>query len=367
MIGLGVRYALREPLRFALTAGGLACAVILTVFLVGVYRGAVHGSLDYIAHVDADLWVGRRGSWNLLRASSLLTGSVHTRILQLEGVVSAEPLLAALVPAQIGEERRTLLVIGLEGDAPAARPRHIVAGSSVPRDSSIIIDRAFARRYGLGLGDKIDLGGQRARISGISEATNLLVTQYAFASRKELLKRVGVRNRATFVLVSTNMDPRIVATRIDSAIGSIAVFDRETFLDNNRQEIQAGFLPVLWAIAVMGLFVGGAVIALMTYTAVLEKRSDFILLDALGADRSTRLFVVLQQALSAALVGSIGGQLVLLGMQYLTPAFVPELAFRYELWMVGAAVTGAIVMAIAGAILPMRAVLRLAPMEAFRQ
>ncbi|NIM49949.1 MAG: FtsX-like permease family protein [Gemmatimonadales bacterium] len=365
---LGLRYALREPVRFALTAGGLACAVTLTVFLAGVYRGAVHGSLDYIAQADADVWVGSRGSWNLMRASGVLRGSVRQRILAVDGVRAAEPILAALVPAEVRGERRTLLVIGLDGNAPAARPRTLVTGVAVPREEEIIIDRAFARRMHVWLGDEIELAGHTARIAGISTGTNLLVTQYAFASRKQLLRRVGVADRATFFLVKTEPDQATaVAAALESSIPGIAAFDHATFLANNRQEIEAGFLPVLWAVAALGLAVGVVVVALMSYTAVLEKRGDFAVLSALGARHATRFGVVLQQALTAALVGGVIGLAVLLGLQHALPALVPEVEFRLDPGIAAAALAGAAGMATLGALLPARLALRLSPMEAFRR
>ena len=69
---LGVRMVMREKRRHATIALGVSTAVVLTVFLVGVYRGAVRGSLSYIEDTGADVWVGRSGTWNLMRTSGLL-------------------------------------------------------------------------------------------------------------------------------------------------------------------------------------------------------------------------------------------------------------------------------------------------------
>ena len=72
MIWLGFQTAFRERLRFALTVGGVTSAVVLTVFLIGVYQGAVLGSLTWVEEIDADVWVGGRGNWNLLRTSGFV-------------------------------------------------------------------------------------------------------------------------------------------------------------------------------------------------------------------------------------------------------------------------------------------------------
>lgn len=368
MITLGLRYALREPQRFALTAAGLACAVTLAVFLVGVYRGAVHGSLDYVVRADADVWVGSRSAWNLMRASGFLPGSTRQRILAVDGVREAEPILAALAPAKVRGRRRTLLVIGLDGDARLARPRTVIAGTSTPSGQEIVVDRAFAERTHVTLGDSIELAGHGARIAGISANTNLLVTQYAFVSRAELLRRVGVSDRATFFLVRAEPGrASAVAGRLAEALPNAAVFDRETFLANNRAEIETGFLPVLGAIAVLALVVGGILVTLTTHTAVLERRADFALLAALGAARSTRLGVVLQHAVMAASVGGVTALGLLLVLQRTLPAAVPEVELRIGAGVALAAVAAATVMAGLGAALPARLAMRVPPMEAFRR
>ncbi len=80
MLLLGFRYALREPTRLLLTAAGVACAVVLTVFLAGVYLGATRGSLAYIEQADAQVWVGRRGTWNLMRSSGIVPVALGARL-----------------------------------------------------------------------------------------------------------------------------------------------------------------------------------------------------------------------------------------------------------------------------------------------
>lgn len=366
MIDVGFRYALRERVRFLLTAGGLACAVVLTVFLAGIYRGAVHGSLSYIENADATIWVARRGSWNLLRASGLMPDSVREQVLAVDGVGSVEPILSALLPAEYDGQRRTLLVVGLDPDASAGVPRILEKGAAAPRAGEIVVDRAFARRAGIAPGDELQLAGRRLRVVGLSRETNLLVTQYAFVARAELLDLLGLEERASFLLVGT--DPRraaAIARRIEAAVPEISAFDRDTFLANNLQEIEAGFLPVLWAIAMLGLAVGGSVVALMTYAAVLEKRGDYVLLAAIGADRRTQFAVVMQQAIAAAVAGGVAGLALLLALDPLLPALVPEVEFRLEPRIALAALAGAIVMAALGALFPARVATRLPPMEAF--
>jgi putative ABC transport system permease protein len=368
MVCLGFQYALRERGRFALTVAGVASAVVLTVFLVGIYRSATRGSLSYIEHTDADIWVGRKGSWNLMRTSGLLTGSVQETVRNVPGVAAAEAILAGLLPADLAGKPRTLLVIGLEAHASRAIPRFIEAGDPCPRTGTIVIDRAFARRAGLGLGDEIKLAGHRLCISGISTQTNLLVTQYAFVLADDLRAVMGLADHASFLLLRTEAGREEEVLRwLGDRHPEVEAFAASVFLANNRREVASGFLPVLLAVACLGMAVGVTVVALTTYAAVLEKRSEFALLAAIGASDRTRFLVVLQLALSAALGGAVAGLVLLASLEPLLPMLVPEVEFHLDPLLIAAAVAGVTITAGVGALVPARLAARIPPMEAFKR
>jgi ABC-type antimicrobial peptide transport system permease subunit len=105
----------------------------------------------------------------------------------------------------------------------------------------------------------------------------------------------------------------------------------------------------------------------MTYTAVLDKREDYVLLAAIGAGRVVRFSVVMQQALLAAAVGGLAGLGLLAALQRSLPTIVPELSLRVEPWIGAAAFGGALVMAAVGAVFPGRIASQLTPLEALRR
>jgi putative ABC transport system permease protein len=368
MVWLGIQYALREGRRSVVTLIGIAGALMLAVFLIGVYRGALHGSLDYIAHTEADIWVGRRGSWNLMRNSGLLPGSLRQELLAVPSVTRVEPILAALLPAWLAGEPRTLLVIGLPPQGNLATPRRIDAGRPLPRPGEVVIDRAFARRSGLGLGDTLDLAGRRLRIAGVAAGTNLLVTQYAFVSAGDLASLLGIGDQSSFFLVETAPGSAAqVKHAITTGRPAVAAFTADVFLENNHREVSSGFLPVLLAIATLGMIVGSLVVGLNLYIAVLEKRREFALVAALGGSAATRSLIVLQQALTVALGGGIAGLLLLAVLERLLPFLVPEIEFHLSPLLGLAALAAILGLAFAGAVVPARLAGRVPPMEALKQ
>ncbi len=130
--------------------------------------------------------------------------------------------------------------------------------------------------------------------------------------------------------------------------------------------ISRGFLPVLVVLVAIGLVVGGAVIALTTYTATIEKARDYGVLKAVGASGGFLYRVVVEQSLIVgALGGGLGGGAAALAAPLLersVPEFVTALGWADALWVLGAALGAAV----AAAAVPARRIDRIDPAMVFR-
>jgi hypothetical protein len=359
---------MREKRRHATIALGVSTAVVLTVFLAGVYRGAVRGSLDYIEGTGADVWVGRSGTWNLMRTSGLLEAEAGDRAAVVSGVESVVPLLVALLPADLTGEPRTLLVLGVDASG-ATTPRRVATGVPTPNPGEIIVDQAFAARGKIHVGSLLTLAGRPLCVAGISQETNLLVTQYAFVHIKDLREMLGVSNRSTFLLcrAAPGVAPTVLARRLEDTIPGTAAFTAPDFLENNRLEIERGFLPVLAAMTVLGIAASVAIVALATVASVRERRAEFAVLLALGLRGSECALVVVEQSICSALAGGVGGLVVLAALERLLPRIVPEVEFSLEAPLAVTALAGAALTGVLGALASAREAGRVPPMEVFRR
>lgn len=369
MEGLGFRYAGRELTRSLLTACGVAAALVLSVFAIGVYRGAVDGSLQVVEQAGADVWVGPRGSWNLLRTSGFLPRGAIEVVAGARGVRDVRGILCGLVPAEGTGDPRTLLAIGLEPGEPALLPPSLVSGRTIQRRGEAVVDVAFARRARLWIDEEVIVAGRSLRIVGVSRHTNLLVTQFAFVPIEDLRELLGLAEQHSFLLVKAGegVSPADLAESLRRETPAIAAFDAATFLANNRRETARGFLPVLWTVALLGLFAGAAVVALMSTAAALEKRADYALLAALGFGWARRAAVAIEQALAAAAAGGVLALALLVSLPWFLERVVPEVEFHLEIGLVALVLAGTLVMAVAGALVPAWLSCRVPPMEAFRR
>lgn len=149
---------LDQPLRFILTICGVALCVVLMLFLLSVYRGVADGSIEYVRASDADLWVLQRHATNILRGSSLLTMSHGYVIRDTKGVESASPILFILAGIRMPKESTTIYLTGFDPNSGRGGPPEITEGRNVNDDQEIVIDRSFAAKYKITVGDILPIG-----------------------------------------------------------------------------------------------------------------------------------------------------------------------------------------------------------------
>ncbi len=157
---LARRNLARNRVRLVASVGGVALALSLTLALAAIYAGVANQLTTYIDRVGADVWVAQSGVRNLHMVASWLPDSVTGEVRAVEGVAEATPILYSTDTIAAGEERAVAYVIGLPEGAAMGGPWDVVEGSREVGPGEIIVDRGFARKAGVTIGDSVSvLGG----------------------------------------------------------------------------------------------------------------------------------------------------------------------------------------------------------------
>src|SRR5512135_88339 len=134
-----VRTLRSQPLRLALTVGGVALCVVLMLFLLGVYRGVADGSVEYIRQNRADLWVLQDNATNILRGSSLISADQIAAIARTPGVRTAAPVLFLLSTVRKGSRVGTIFLTGFEPEKGLGGPPLLARGRRPSADDEIVL------------------------------------------------------------------------------------------------------------------------------------------------------------------------------------------------------------------------------------
>ncbi len=354
--------------RFLVSVGGVALALSLVLALDAIFAGVANQLTTYIDRAGADVWVSQAGVRNLHMVASFMPASLTEDVRGVAGVAGATPILEATDTIAARDERAVAYVIGLPGDAPIGGPWD-VEGSSRVTPGEVIVDRGFAERAGVSIGDGVTVLGSEARIVGLSRGTASLVNSVAFVSFADFLAMRGGAPVVSFVLVKVaqGTSAESVAAAIERRVPGVTAQARADFSAEERRLVMDMSADVISIMNGVGFAVGLAVVALTVYIATLARRREYGVLKALGARNRVLYRVVLLQAVLSVAVGFLTG----LGFTGLLAFIVPRTGLQLELSITAASLAkvGLVAALIAGlaAILPIRQVAGVDPAIVFRK
>ncbi len=359
----------RNRVRLLASVGGVALALTLTLALDAIYAGVANQLTTYIDRAGADVWVSQAGVRNLHMVASWLPGSVTDAVRAVPGVAGVTPILYSTDTIAARDERAVAYVIGLPADAAIGGPWSVVKGADRVGRGEIIIDRGFARRAGVSIGDSVIVLGAEARIVGLSDGTASLLNSVAFVSFDDFRAMRGGAPVVSYVLVKVapGASPEAVAAAIERQVPSVTAQSKTDFSAQERRLVMDMSADVISIMNVIGFVVGLAVVAITVYVATLARRREYGVLKALGARNSALYRVVLGQAVLSVALGFV----VALAFTGLLVLVLPLAGVGLELSISAASLAkvGLFALVIAGlaAILPVRQVSSLDPAVVFRR
>jgi putative ABC transport system permease protein len=363
-----IKKILDQPVRFSLTIGGVALCVVLMMFLLSVYRGVEEGSVEYVRASEADLWILQRHATNILRSSSMLSSEYGKMIKGISGIESIHPILFILAGVKLSNCSATTYLTGFNHESHVGGPPLIVQGTSVVGNNDIVLDQSFAVKYNIEVGDLITIQNDTLRVVGLCSGTNMFVIQYAFVSLQRAQAISGFPNIVSCyqVKLKAGFDPQRVADRIRSKFDRITVYDRSTFLKNNIQEMESGFLPLLYIVAFIGAIVLMAILSLILSVNVLEQRNDFAIMKALGSPRGFIRHIVVKQAMILAGTGTIVAFVLFFPLVKVIEKFSPEVSAVTSVKQIIMVTVGVVLISLISTVMPNRRLRHIYPLEVFR-
>ena len=366
---LARRNLARNRVRLLVSVGGVALALSLTLALDAIYAGVANQLTTYIDRSGADVWVSQPGVRNLHMVASWLPDSVVDEVRAVDGVAEATPILYSTDTISAGDERAVAYVIGVRTDTPMGGPTGVVEGSARVDPGEVIVDRGFARKAGVKIGDSVSVLGGEATIVGLSEGAASLVNSVAFVSFDDFRAMRAGSPVVSFVLVRTAEGASAdgVAAEIERLVAGVTAQSRDAFAAGERRLVTDMSAEIISIMNVVGFVVGLAVVALTVYIATLARRREYGVLKALGARNRVLYRVVLAQAVLSVALGLVIG----IAFTGLIAFLVARTDLNLELAITGASLikVGLFATVIAGlaAILPIRQVAELDPASVFRR
>lgn len=358
----------KQYVRFIVTAFGIALCLMLMLFLLAIYYGVSDASVRYVRESKADIWVLQRHAANLLRGTSLLS-NVHGEIIKkTEGVKTIAPILFFTATVNVPDNTASMHLVGYDPITGRGGPPEIVAGDTLANDDQIVLDYSFAAKYHLKVGDRLPIRDDTLTVAGLCDGTNLFVIQFAFITLRKARELLGFQSILSCyqINVEAGYDPKTVAGKIKAVSPDLAVYDHETFLQNNIHEAETGVMPLLYVVALIGAVVLTALLSLILSVYVLEQQRDYAIMKALGAPGGYIPGIVIQQSLLLAIAGLAIALLLFNPMLTAVKNFSPTISAESSVGQIMIVAAGLLVISLLSTALPLLRQRRIYPLDVFR-
>src|SRR5438874_285532 len=100
MVDLALKTLLHDRTRFAITVAGVAFAVLLVLFQVGLFLGLLDNASVTIEHIDAELWVTSKNTPNVDFSHAFPESRVE-RVRSIHGVERADNLITTYILVKV--------------------------------------------------------------------------------------------------------------------------------------------------------------------------------------------------------------------------------------------------------------------------
>ncbi|MGH7139178.1 MAG: ABC transporter permease, partial [Pirellulales bacterium] len=302
--------------------------VVFSVVLVNVQGGLFNGLLGKIALLvnssDADIWVAHTQVHNIDFPLDIPKRWMYR--------IRAVPGVAVAVPYIIGYGNMTLPSGGFEGVVIVGCDRKTLLGgawsmnegsaSDARRTEGIIVD-CFeeAKLESPAIGEMREISGRRARVVAKSRGiVGFMVNPYVFTNLEQAasyLRKPADRCSYFLVKLAPHADAEAVCREINRRIPEADAFPSGAYA---RKSIdywltRTGLGISFGAATFLGVLVGLIVVAQTLYASVLDRLGEFGAMKAMGASERQIYCMLLAQATTMALVGSLLGLEVVLFMQ----------------------------------------------------
>lgn len=315
MARVGLRMMVHDKLKMMGTLMGVFFAVLLSNQQAGTFLGLIHKNTMFIDNAGADVWIVPPNTQTFQPAKTI--PEVLSKQAQgVAGVAWAKPLLYGAGSVSIpGGGSEAVQIVGTRLPDLKGGPWNMIAGDPTilnQPDTMIFEDGVRDTLGGINLGSVREIGGRKIQVGGFTWGLLPFGPAYAFADYDlaRLLLHVDV-DRAHFVLVGVapGASPERVRDDLQRAFPEVKVMTRGDFASSTVRYllVRTPIGITFGTSALFGLIIGFVIVALTTFSAVVDNIREFGTLKAIGATTWDLAKLLLAQSVAYALLGSLLG------------------------------------------------------------
>ena len=171
---LALQNLLQDKLRFALSVTGIALAVMLILFLLGLRAGVFRSAGIYLDNAPGSVAVMPEGVKSTRAGSGqFLSRDTVSAIASARGVARTTPIILTMAIPELHGKKQVIVLVGYD-TALGGGPWNLRQGREPAGDDEVVLDRVLASEHGFSVGDSFEIGGHQLKVVGLSNETQLI-------------------------------------------------------------------------------------------------------------------------------------------------------------------------------------------------
>ena len=372
---LAWRNLTHDKARFVVTLVGIAFSVILMGMQIGLLLNFISTTSTVAAHSHADIFIAAPG----VKSVDISTPQPARRRYQAWGVPGVEKAEAMTLDFSAWKRpdggTETITLVGVAPDATMGLPWNIVReenpGHLLAQPDGVLIDHLYADKLGVAaLGQLGEINGVKIRIVGVThDIRTFTQSPFVFTSLDSARRLMGLGDtHLSYVLVkvASGYDVSAVRDALQKRMPDTQVIRADDFAANSAHYwlFTTGAGISLIMSAVLGLLIGGVIVAQTLYATTMDRLPEYATLRAIGGPALYLYRIVLTQAALAGCIGYVIGITIvsLIVWSGRNASAAPEM----PLWLAGAIGLATLVDCLAAAAVSLRVVMRIDPVRVFK-
>lgn len=361
--GMAIQSLWQRTARTLLTLGAIA----ITVGGIMALQATVNGMLDTFNKMGGDSEIMIRQAGVADTEYSAVDERFGEKIAAMSEIayISGMNFTATVLP----DSGTIFMMIGYSPYEYAIQRVNLVEGERIKSNHQVMLGRMMADALNMDVGETLDIGGSRYKVTGIYESGVSWEEMGGIFSQRDIQAHMGRPHKVGIYMVKVrdSSQAQVLVEKINQNFpelhASLSGEFVEQMPDVNNVNIMLG------SISFLAIFVGGVGVMNTMLMAVMERTREIGVLRALGWRRNRILRMIMIEALLLALFGGFIGIGIAFGLAYSLnsiPIYGGILASRWDIDIFIRAISIALFLGLLGGLYPALRATRLQPVEALR-
>ena len=361
-----------DRMRYTVTVLGIMCAVFLMVFQGSILLGFMRAASKIIDTTDADIWITGRGV-----PCFEFPVPIERRLVEITrgipGVAETSRISTGQIQIRKADGvRQQVVLVGADREVGPNFPIPYISGDSGPvAPDALLIDKSNAQLLDVRhVPLEVEANNLHARVTGETVGfSSFIGSPYVFTSYDDAAKYIRLGpDEIMFLLL--RLKPGVAVSTVQQELRArfpnVEVWTRAEFSRKARWYwiSQTGAGGAILMAALLGFFIGLAIVSQAIYATTMENIEEFATLKAIGGSRRFIMGVIVAQSVLCGTGGYVLGILITAPMVKLATAGIPWVYTPW--WLPILASIPTLGMCVMASVLSVKAALQIEPARVFR-